>query len=112
MGEGGTPLIVCPKGTVEGGYELYVKDESRNPTWSHKDRLNLCIISTALALGCAGSRGGFIGQSRRGLRGLCGARGTARHHPVYAASGSSSELSAGLRRKRSSPCRMPSCAGR
>lgn len=54
MGEGGTPLISCPEGMVEGGYELYVKDESRNPTWSHKDRLNLCIISTALALDAPG----------------------------------------------------------
>ena len=34
--------------------EVYVKDESRNPTWSHKDRLNLCVTSTALAVGAKG----------------------------------------------------------
>ncbi|MFC5831278.1 threonine synthase [Nonomuraea insulae] len=46
LGEGGTPL-------VEFG-EVYVKDESRNPTWSHKDRLNRVAISAAVACGAPG----------------------------------------------------------
>jgi threonine synthase len=31
-----------------------IKDESRNPTWSHKDRFNLCSISVAVATGAGG----------------------------------------------------------
>ena len=34
--------------------EVYVKDEARNPTWSHKDRLNLAVSSTALIVGATG----------------------------------------------------------
>jgi threonine synthase len=50
MGEGGTPLIRAPQLATWAGYdgELYVKDESRNPTWSHKDRFALLAISGAL----------------------------------------------------------------
>ncbi|MFD1544649.1 threonine synthase [Nonomuraea guangzhouensis] len=46
LGEGGTPLI-----PLEG---VYVKDESRNPTWSHKDRLNRITVSAALGAGAPG----------------------------------------------------------
>jgi threonine synthase len=41
LGEGGTPLL-----ELAG---IHIKDESRNPTWSHKDRLNRVAISAALA---------------------------------------------------------------
>ncbi len=44
LGEGGTPLVELEPG-------VFVKDESRNPTWSHKDRLNRCTVSAALAAG-------------------------------------------------------------
>ncbi|MGP4000582.1 threonine synthase [Streptomyces sp. 8N706] len=47
LGEGGTPL-------VEIGDGVFVKDESRNPTWSHKDRLNRCTVSAALGVGAEG----------------------------------------------------------
>ncbi|MER7176370.1 threonine synthase [Streptomyces mesophilus] len=47
LGEGGTPLI-----DIGGG--VYVKDESRNPTWSHKDRLNRCTVSAALGVDAPG----------------------------------------------------------
>ncbi|MGI5346977.1 threonine synthase [Streptomyces sp. CA-250714] len=47
LGEGGTPL-------VEIGSGVYVKDESRNPTWSHKDRLNRCGVGAAVAVGAPG----------------------------------------------------------
>ncbi|MDP9863317.1 MULTISPECIES: threonine synthase [Streptosporangium] len=46
LGEGGTPLV-----EIEG---VFVKDESRNPTWSHKDRLNRCTVSGALGAGAPG----------------------------------------------------------
>ncbi len=54
MGEGGTPLVPLPAIPDDPSSEIFVKDESRNPTWSHKDRLNLSVVSTALALGAAG----------------------------------------------------------
>ncbi|MEU4116637.1 pyridoxal-phosphate dependent enzyme [Kitasatospora sp. NPDC028055] len=47
LGEGATPL-------VELGPGVYVKDESRNPTWSHKDRLNRCTTSAAVGVGAPG----------------------------------------------------------
>jgi threonine synthase len=56
MGEGGTALV---KGARIGNWiglkgPLWLKDESRNPTWSHKDRLNYCIVSAAIASGARG----------------------------------------------------------
>lgn len=47
LGEGDTPLI-------DFGGGVYVKDESRNPTWSHKDRINRCTVSAAVAVGAPG----------------------------------------------------------
>lgn len=47
LGEGGTPLIELAPGVL-------VKDESRNPTWSHKDRLNRCTVSAAVHEGAPG----------------------------------------------------------
>ena len=50
LGAGGTPLLSVPAigdwADVEGS--VYLKDESQNPTWSHKDRLNRPIVSAAL----------------------------------------------------------------
>jgi threonine synthase len=56
MAEGGTALIPAPELAAWAGLngELFIKDESRNPTWSHKDRFNLCSISVAVATGAAG----------------------------------------------------------
>lgn len=47
LSEGGTPLL-----EIEDG--VFVKDESRNPTWSHKDRLNRCTVSAAIGAGAEG----------------------------------------------------------
>lgn len=47
LGEGGTPL-------VEIGGGVWIKDESRNPTWSHKDRLSRCTVSAAVGMGARG----------------------------------------------------------
>lgn len=47
LGEGGTPLVRLADG-------VYVKDESRNPTWSHKDRLNRVAVGAAKASGAQG----------------------------------------------------------
>jgi threonine synthase len=56
LGEGGTPLVAASAITDWVGIDgpLWLKDESRNPTWSHKDRLNLCTTSAALAVGAPG----------------------------------------------------------
>jgi hypothetical protein len=56
MAEGGTALVPAPELAAWAGLngELFIKDESRNPTWSHKDRFNLCSISVAVATGASG----------------------------------------------------------
>jgi threonine synthase len=56
MGEGGTPLVESARMGRWAGLDgsIWLKDESRNPTWSHKDRLNYCIVSAAVASGARG----------------------------------------------------------
>jgi threonine synthase len=56
LGEGGTALIEGRRIGQWVGLDapIWLKDESRNPTWSHKDRLNYCIVSTAIASGARG----------------------------------------------------------
>jgi len=52
MGEGGTPLTPLPRiAQALGLAGLWAKDESRNPTWSFKDRLASAAVSAARALG-------------------------------------------------------------
>lgn len=48
MGEGGTPLVRYTGMGLSKNIEVYIKDESRNPTWSHKDRLNFIVASAAV----------------------------------------------------------------
>ena len=48
LGEGDTPLVSVPK---LGLGDLWIKDESRNPTWSFKDRLASASVSMAVKLG-------------------------------------------------------------
>jgi threonine synthase len=56
MAEGGTALVPAPELAAWASLnaELFIKDESRNPTWSHKDRFNLCSVSVAVAMRAAG----------------------------------------------------------
>jgi len=55
MGEGGTPLVGCRSaGEWAGLSDLLVKDESRNPTWSFKDRLASVTVAWAKANGHPG----------------------------------------------------------
>jgi len=51
LGEGLTPLVRADRLSAELGASLFVKDESRNPTWSFKDRLATVVISAAQRLG-------------------------------------------------------------
>jgi threonine synthase len=50
--EGGTPLVPIGRaGDRLGLPQLYVKDESRNPTWSYKDRLAAVAVTQAVQAG-------------------------------------------------------------
>lgn len=50
--EGGTPLLPLPGlGEMHGLPRLTVKDESRNPTWSYKDRLAAVAVTKAVQEG-------------------------------------------------------------
>ncbi|MBX3535887.1 MAG: threonine synthase [Xanthobacteraceae bacterium] len=52
LGEGGSPLHKLAAVASELGLQnLYGKDESRNPTWSFKDRLACLAVSSAKKLG-------------------------------------------------------------
>ena len=47
LGEGNTPLLALER----AGGRIYLKDESQNPTWSHKDRLCAVAASHAASTG-------------------------------------------------------------
>jgi threonine synthase len=48
LGEGLTPLLPAEvMGTRLGVPKLFLKDESKNPTWSHKDRFSTVAVSMA-----------------------------------------------------------------
>ncbi len=54
LGEGNTPLIPLPRIAAELGVpEVWLKDESRNPTLSFKDRHAAVALSKALDLGAS-----------------------------------------------------------
>ncbi|WP_247730528.1 threonine synthase [Halovivax limisalsi] len=50
MGEGRTPSFQLERAAAEIGLgaDLFLKDESQNPTWSQKDRLARCVVSAAV----------------------------------------------------------------
>lgn len=56
LGEGNTPLVEAPELADWAGVDgpVYIKDESRNPTWSQKDRLNRLTVSAAVETDAAG----------------------------------------------------------
>lgn len=56
LGEGGTPLLPAPAvgEWLDVDAEVYLKDESQNPTWSQKDRLVRPIASAAVREGARG----------------------------------------------------------
>lgn len=52
LGAGATPLVETPALADEVGVgDLYLKDESRNPTWSFKDRLNAVAVAKTREVG-------------------------------------------------------------
>src|SRR6185369_15463010 len=63
LGEGNTPLLPAPS---LGLGDVWIKDESRNPTWSFKDRLASGALTTARRFGAkviASSSSGNAGAS-------------------------------------------------
>lgn len=54
LGEGNSSLVKLDRtGTLIGSEALYVKNESQNPTWSHKDRYCSVAISKGAAFGAS-----------------------------------------------------------
>ncbi len=52
IGEGDTPLVPSERlAEMVGVGALHVKDESRNPTWSYKDRLAAVAVTKAIEMG-------------------------------------------------------------
>lgn len=76
LGEGGTPLVPVPRmGRALGIPHLYVKDESRNPTGSFKDRLAAAAVSMAQQMGrrvITGSSSGNAGAAAAALAARAG----------------------------------------
>lgn len=56
LGEGNTPLVELPSISdwLDLDTRVFVKDESQNSTWSHKDRLNRCVVSAAVRTDACG----------------------------------------------------------
>ena len=64
IGEGMTPLLEVPRLARRLGIRnLLVKDESRNPTWSFKDRLASSAVSMAKQMGAAVITGSSSGNA-------------------------------------------------
>lgn len=76
LGEGGTPLLAAPRlGAKIGIPHLFLKDESRNPTGSFKDRLAACAVSAARQFGrkvVVGSSSGNAGAAVAALSARAG----------------------------------------
>jgi len=51
LGEGDTPLVYLPNLSKQLNVELYVKNETVNPTWSFKDRGTFTAINYAISSG-------------------------------------------------------------
>ena len=81
LGEGWTPLLRAERlGKSVGLHELYIKDESQNPTQSFKARGMTAAVSMAKELGRDETRRAVGGKCSGRTRGLRGARRTRVFH--------------------------------
>lgn len=51
IGEGGTPVVEVTRESERHGVSVLLKNETVNPTWSFKDRLNSLLLSNVAELG-------------------------------------------------------------
>lgn len=49
LGEGGTAAVEATRQSERLGVDVVVKNETANPTWSYKDRLNALLVSNCIA---------------------------------------------------------------
>ncbi|MBG6091705.1 pyridoxal-phosphate dependent enzyme [Actinomadura viridis] len=76
LGEGGTPLLPLPRfGERIGVPRLYLKNESANPTWSHKDRLAALSVAAARAAGATTITAASTGNHGAALAAYAGRAG-------------------------------------
>jgi threonine synthase len=76
LGEGGTPLVRLRRLAPEqAGIELWVKDESRNPTGSFKDRGLSLAVNRAVELGAPGVQLASAGNAALSLVAYAAAAG-------------------------------------
>jgi threonine synthase len=80
LGQGNTPLIAAPG----LGSAVWVKNETQNPTWSHKDRAHAINAGVARLLGAPGmicTTTGNHGASAAAFAAVAGCRAVALCHP-------------------------------
>ena len=76
LGEGGTPLLRSVRlAKVLGVRELYIKDETRNPTWSFKDRPMTVGVSKAKEQGTDTLASASSGNAAAALAAYCARAG-------------------------------------
>lgn len=79
LSEGGTPVVAVTAVSEELGVSVLLKNETVNPTWSYKDRLNSLLLSNAVHLGeerIATSSTGNHGASTAAYASIAGAEET------------------------------------
>ncbi len=78
LGEGGTPLLRSQRlAKILGVRELYIKDETRNPTWSFKDRPMTVGVSKAKEQGTDTLASASSGNAAAALAAYCARAGFA-----------------------------------
>jgi threonine synthase len=76
LGEGGTPLLRSKRLAEHLGLrELYIKDETRNPTWSFKDRPMTVGVSKAKEHGATALASASSGNAAAALAAYCARAG-------------------------------------
>lgn len=76
LNEGNTPIRHLARlGEKLGIPNLYIKDESRNPTWSQKDRLAAIMVSRAVAAGAPGMTCSSTGNQGASTAAYCAVAG-------------------------------------
>jgi threonine synthase len=76
LGEGGTPLLRSKRLAKKLGLrELYIKDETRNPTWSFKDRPMTVGVSKAKEQGATKLASASSGNAAAALAAYCARAG-------------------------------------